>query len=148
MVVTIQKELADRLMAQPGTKDYSAFSFWVQCQCSVELLRIMPPTVFWPRPKVHSAIVRITLEPQRRQAIADLEFFRRFVHSLFLHRRKLLRGVLASEYKNRLDKPAIDDMLRQLNLGEKARAEELPVDQMLRLCDAVRERLNRSADTN
>jgi 16S rRNA (adenine1518-N6/adenine1519-N6)-dimethyltransferase len=138
MIVTIQNELADRLMAQPSTKDYGALSLWVQCQCQMELLRVMPPEVFWPRPKVHSAIVRITLEPRRRQAIADLEFFHQFVHALFLHRRKLLRGVLAGQYKGRLDKPAIDDLLRRLNLGETTRAEELPVDQMLRLADAVR----------
>lgn len=144
MIVTIQKELADRVMAQPGTKDYSAFSLWVQCQCQVELLRVMPPEVFWPRPKVHSAIVRITLQSQRRQAIPDREFFRQFVHSLFLHRRKLLRGVLAGQFKDRLDKPAVDDLLRHLNLGENARAEELPVEQMLRLSETVRQRLSRS----
>jgi len=63
MTVTIQKELGDRLAAQPGTKDYGALSFWLQCQCRVEIMRIMAPTVFWPRPKVHSAIVQIILEP-------------------------------------------------------------------------------------
>ncbi len=145
MVVTIQKELADRLMAQPCTKDYGAFSLWVQCQCQVELLRVMPPEVFWPRPKVHSAIVRITLQSERRGAIADLEFFRQFVHWLFLHRRKLLRVVLAGQFKSQLDKPAVDDLLRQLNLGEKARAEELPVEQMVRLADAVQKRIGSSA---
>jgi len=52
MVVTIQKELADRLAASPGTKDYGALSVWVESQCRVETLRTLPPTVFWPRPKV------------------------------------------------------------------------------------------------
>ena len=59
MTVTIQKELADRMTAQPGTKDYSALSIWIQSQCRIELVRVMPPSCFWPRPKVHSAIIHI-----------------------------------------------------------------------------------------
>jgi 16S rRNA (adenine1518-N6/adenine1519-N6)-dimethyltransferase len=141
MTITIQKELADRLAAQPCTKDYGAFSLWVQCQCSVEILRIMPPTVFWPRPKVNSAIVQITLQPQRREAIPDRLFFHLFVRSLFLHRRKFLRGVLIAAYKDRLDKPTIDQILGELQFAENARAEELGVDRMLALCEQVRRHL-------
>jgi 16S rRNA (adenine1518-N6/adenine1519-N6)-dimethyltransferase len=141
MTITIQRELADRLAAQPSTKDYSALSLWVQCQCQVELLRIMPPTVFWPRPKVHSAIVQITLDPARRAAVGDRRFFHDFVRKLFLHRRKNLRGVLAVTFKNELDKPAIDALLSQLQLGGSARAEELSVLQMLKLSKAIEARL-------
>src|SRR5262249_36434383 len=118
MTITIQKELADRLAAQPSTKDYGALSLWVQCQCRVELLRIMPPAVFWPRPKVDSAIVQITLDPQRRAAVADRRFFHDFVRTLFLHRRKHLRGVLAATYKDRAAKPRIDALLADLRFGE------------------------------
>jgi 16S rRNA (adenine1518-N6/adenine1519-N6)-dimethyltransferase len=141
MTVTIQKELAERLAAQPHTKDYSALSFWVQSQCGVDILRVMPPTVFWPRPKVNSAIVNITLEPDRRNTIPDRRFFHEFVRSLFLHRRKFLRGVLVATYKERLDKPAIDAILSELQFGENARAEELSVEQMLALCEQFRRRL-------
>jgi 16S rRNA (adenine1518-N6/adenine1519-N6)-dimethyltransferase len=139
MTVTIQKELGQRLAAQPGTKDYSALSFWVQCQCRVEILRILPPTVFWPRPKVHSAIVQITLEPQRRAAITDRRFFHDFVRKLFLHRRKFLRSVLVSAFKEQLEKPAIDAMLADAGLPENARAEELNVAQMLDLSARFRQ---------
>ncbi|HZZ28361.1 MAG TPA: 16S rRNA (adenine(1518)-N(6)/adenine(1519)-N(6))-dimethyltransferase RsmA [Pirellulales bacterium] len=139
MTITIQKELADRLAAQPHTKDYGAISVWVQCQCRVEILRVMPPTVFWPRPKVHSAIVHITLEPERRSAIPDRRFFHEFVRKLFLHRRKFLRGVLVATYKDRLDKPAIDRVLSELQFGGNARAEELSVEQMLALCEKFRQ---------
>lgn len=141
MTITIQKELADRLAAQPSTKDYSSLSLWVQCQCRVELLRIMPPTVFWPRPKVHSAIVQITLDPDRRAAVGDREFFHDFVRKLFLHRRKYLRGVLAATFKNQLDKPGIDALLSQLQFGGSVRAEELSASQMLKLSNAMQARL-------
>ncbi len=62
MTVTIQKELAERIAARPGSKDYGSLSIWVQSQCRVEIVRVMPPEVFWPRPKVSSAIVQITLD--------------------------------------------------------------------------------------
>src|SRR6185295_11188486 len=52
MTVTIQKEVADRLTARPSTKDYGALSIWIQCQCRAQVLRTLPPSVFWPRPKV------------------------------------------------------------------------------------------------
>jgi 16S rRNA (adenine1518-N6/adenine1519-N6)-dimethyltransferase len=144
MVVTIQKEVADRIAAQPRTKDYGALSIWIQSQCEVELLRVMPPAVFWPRPKVDSAIVRITLDPPRRASIPDRPFFHQFVRSLFIHRRKFLRGVLVAILKNQLDKPAIDAVLAELELPENARAEELNIAQMLQLSEAFRVRLSAS----
>jgi 16S rRNA (adenine1518-N6/adenine1519-N6)-dimethyltransferase len=141
MAVTVQKELAERLAAGPGTKDYGALSIWVQSQCRVELVRVLPPSVFWPRPKVESAIVRIELDEAQRSRIPDRAAFHEFVRSLFLHRRKLLRGVLASAYKERLTKPQIDEMLADLGFVPDQRAEQLDVEEMLVLHAAVRARL-------
>lgn len=138
MTVTIQKEVADRIVARPGSKDYGPLSPWVQSQCQVELVRVMPPTVFWPRPKVSSAIVQIVLQPERRAAIGDLEFFHSFVRAVFLHRRKVLRSELATVFKGRLDKPAVDRILNHENLGADARAEQLDPQQMLSLARAVK----------
>src|SRR5262249_48035505 len=142
MTITIQKELAERLAARPCTKDYGALSIWVQSQCRVEILRIMPPAVFWPRPKVDSAIVQIVLEPERRQAIPDLAAFHDFVRRVFLHRRKFLRGALVPSFDHRLDKPACDAILEELCWPANIRAEELSIDQMLDLCAKVRERIS------
>lgn len=141
MTVTIQKELADRLVARPRTKDYSALSIWVQSLCDVEIVRIMPPGVFWPRPKVHSAIIHIVPKAEKRAKIADLKFFHTFVRALFFHRRKFLRSVVLSAFKNQLDKPAVDEVLANLQLGSDARAEQLDVDTMLVLCDLLRAKL-------
>lgn len=137
MAVTIQKELADRITARPSTKDYSALSVWIQSQCDAEVLRVLPPTVFWPRPKVHSAIIRIQPQPDKLARIAQPEFFHMFVRRLFLHRRKFLRSGLVSAFKHELDKPVIDAVLAQQSLGTQARAEELTVDQLLALSDAI-----------
>lgn len=139
MTVTIQKEVADRLIARPATKDYGSLSIWVQSQCRVRLVRTMPPAAFWPRPKVHSAIVHVELDDALRARIADLDFFHQFTRAVFLHRRKLLRSELAAVYP-RLDKPTVDRVLAELDLGPSVRAEELSVDQMLALANAVRAR--------
>jgi 16S rRNA (adenine1518-N6/adenine1519-N6)-dimethyltransferase len=138
ITVTIQKELAERITARPSSKDYSALSIWVQSQCRVEILRVLSPTVFWPRPKVSSAFLQLTLDESLRCRIADREFFHEFVRAMFLHRRKFLRSELCSVVKDRLGKPEVDAILAQLHLDGTVRAESLDVETMLSLCDAVR----------
>jgi len=138
MVVTIQKELGERIIAKPGTKDYGALSVWVQSMCDAEIVRILPPTVFWPRPKVESAVIRLDLDHDRRNAIADLKYFHSTVRALFFHRRKFLRSVVVSAMKGRLEKPQVDEILQSLGHGETARAEELDLHQIMALAEALR----------
>ncbi|REJ67493.1 MAG: ribosomal RNA small subunit methyltransferase A [Planctomycetota bacterium] len=142
MTVTIQKELGERITAAPSTKDYGALSIWMQSQCEIEVVRIMGPSVFWPKPKVESAILHIRVDPQRRGQIPDLDFFHEFVRAMFFHRRKFLRGVLASAMKGRLDKAEVDEVMGEMDFGPDARAEQLDVETMLRLCETVRRRLS------
>jgi 16S rRNA (adenine1518-N6/adenine1519-N6)-dimethyltransferase len=146
LTATIQKELAERIMAAPRTKDYSALSVWIQVQGEVELIRELPPTVFWPQPKVHSAIIQIRIDPEKRGRIRDLPFFHQFVRGLFLHRRKFLRSQLISTVKPELGKEEVDALLTELSLSPSMRAEELTCDQILMLGEAVRTRLPRAAD--
>jgi 16S rRNA (adenine1518-N6/adenine1519-N6)-dimethyltransferase len=141
ITVTIQKELADRIVAVPSTKDYSALSIWIQAQCDARILRTLPPQVFWPRPKVDSAIVQILPNAAKRARIPDLDFFHTFVRSMFFHRRKFLRSVLVAAMKEHLTKPQVDAVLESQGLGPTARAEELDIDRMLNLCEAVRQAL-------
>ena len=146
MTVTIQKELADRLVAQPGTKDYSALSVWVQSQCEAEIVRTLPPEAFWPRPLVTSAIVQIRFLPQKRARIADLRYFHEFVRSMFFHRRKFLRSVVISAFKNELDKGEIDAILAAQGFPSDVRAEQLSVEAMIALCDAIRMHIKTDGD--
>jgi len=139
MTVTIQKELADRIVARPNTKDYSALSVWVQSQCRAEIVRLLPPAAFWPRPLVTSAIVHIQFVPEQRARIADLRYFHNFVRSMFFHRRKFLRSVVISALKDKLDKGQIDEILAEQGFEADTRAEQLSVEAMIALCDAVRQ---------
>src|SRR5205085_6382680 len=141
LTATIQKELADRIAAPPGTKDYSALSIWMQTLCAIEIVREMPPQVFWPRPKVQSAIIHILPNPAKRMLVGDLPFFHEFIRSLFFHRRKFLRGVLVTTFRDRLDKAAIDEILAPFDLPSDARAEQLPVKTLIALSKAVQQRL-------
>lgn len=136
ITVTIQKELAERITASPRTKDYSSLSVWVQSQYSAEIVRELAPSVFWPRPKVSSAILHAVLDPDRRAALGDLDWFHFFVRHLFLHRRKFLRGALLGSFKD-LDKPTVDRVMTEQQLEPECRAEELTVDQIRHLSDAI-----------
>ena len=138
MVVTIQKELAQRIVAEPGCKDYSALTIWMQSLCDCEILRILPPSVFWPSPKVDSAIIRVTPNAVKRSRIVDLEYYHSRLRALFFHRRKFLRSQLFTATQDDLSKPQIDSILDKLGLAPSLRAEQLSVDQIIELLEATR----------
>lgn len=141
MTVTIQRELADRIVARPNSRDYGALSIWLQSQCDVEIVRVMPPAVFWPRPKVHSAIVHIVPREEKRARIPDRDFFHEFVRMIFLHRRKFLRACLVSAYGRQLSKADIDELLAEQRIPPHVRAEQLDIEVMLELANAVQRKI-------
>ena len=141
MTVTIQKELAERIVAKPSTKDYSSLSIWMQSQCRCRIVRNMPPSVFWPRPKVDSAIMQIVYDQRLRKRIPDLEFFHEFSRSIFFHRRKFLRSVLVSMLKDKLGKPEVDAIMAKMGFNDQTRAETLRVETLLKLCETIRAQL-------
>lgn len=94
MTCTIQKEVAERLAAEPKASDYGPISVTSQTLAETELIAILPPAVFWPRPKVES--VMLTLRPRAAEQVDvdDVADFVRFVRRGFVHRRKMLRRVV------------------------------------------------------
>jgi 16S rRNA (adenine1518-N6/adenine1519-N6)-dimethyltransferase len=135
-VVTVQREMAERMTAAAGSSAYNGLSVWVGAQCRGDIVRMLPPGVFWPRPKVESAIVRLDLEPDRRAAIHDLDRFHTFVRDVFCHRRKLLRGVLARLAGGRdkeAGREAAEAALVAVGLPPDVRAEDIPPDVFVRL---------------
>jgi 16S rRNA (adenine1518-N6/adenine1519-N6)-dimethyltransferase len=142
LVITIQLELAERMRAEPQQEAYGALSVLVQALADCTVVRTLPPTVFWPRPKVDSAVVLIVPRPEKRAAIADLPWFHHVVRQVFLHRRKNLRGVLHSLWRDHMTKPEIDELLESLGLTGLIRAEAMNVEEFLALALKLRERLN------
>jgi 16S rRNA (adenine1518-N6/adenine1519-N6)-dimethyltransferase len=138
-VVTVQREMAERMTAVAGTHSYNALSVWVGAQCRGEIVRVLPPSVFWPRPKVDSAIVRLDLEPERRAAIGDLARFHDFVREVFCHRRKVLRGVLlrlAGGKQTDAARERVERLYAALGLPADIRAEDIPPDDFVGLVKA------------
>lgn len=134
MVVTVQWEIAERLIAVPSTKDYGALAVLVQSMADVEVLRRLPPAVFWPRPQVDSAIVRIDPNPRKREQVGNVSRFRNFLRDLYVHRRKNLRGALVSLPSGTFGKSEVDAKLAELGIPGTTRAEALDREQHLRLC--------------
>jgi 16S rRNA (adenine1518-N6/adenine1519-N6)-dimethyltransferase len=136
MVVTVQWEIAERLTAKPATKEYSSLSILVQSTANVEILRRLPPAVFWPRPQVASAFVLIRPDETKRAHVGDVRRFREFLRDLYVHRRKNLRGALAGAPSGRRSKDEVDRKLNELQIDGNIRAETLDIEQHLRLCAA------------
>ena len=137
MVVTIQLELGERMKARPGKPHYGALSIWLQSQAYVKLCKRLPPNVFWPRPKVNSAIMRLVPLVQKQKKIIDRPFFQDFNRRLFHQRRKLLRGVLMGMYRKQIEKTVIDEILLSLGMEKNTRAEELNPEIHVKLANAV-----------
>lgn len=137
MVVTIQLELAERMLARPCTAHYGSLAVWLQSQTQVAILRRLPPNVFWPRPQVSSAIIGVTPDPERRALIGNRKFFHDYVRRVFQHRRKMLRSVLCGMYGKTLRKPDVDLLLSETGFKEQVRAEELTVADHVRLANSL-----------
>ena len=135
MVVMVQWEIAERLRAEAGTKDYNSLSVLVQSVADVETVRKVGPSNFHPRPKVDSAIVRITPNAQKRARVGDVKKFREFLRDLYTLRRKNLRSVLSGWPRGKSDKAVVDAKLVALGIDGNIRAEMLDIETHLRLCE-------------
>jgi 16S rRNA (adenine1518-N6/adenine1519-N6)-dimethyltransferase len=136
MVVMVQWEIAERMRAEVGTKDYNALSVLVQSVADVEVVRKVLPSNFHPRPKVDSAIVKIVPSAEKRAKVGDVARFRAFLRDLYVHRRKNLRQALMGWPAGRKDKDEVDAKLKELGIDGTIRSEALDVEQHLRLCAA------------
>lgn len=135
MVVMVQWEIAERLRATVGTKDYNALSVLVQSVADVDVVRKVAPANFFPRPQVESAIVRIVPNAEKRAAVGDVAKFRTFVRDLYIHRRKNLRQALSGWPRGRREKADVDAKLAALDIDGSLRAEALDIPLHLRLSE-------------
>jgi 16S rRNA (adenine1518-N6/adenine1519-N6)-dimethyltransferase len=129
MTVLLQRELVDRLAAQPGGRAWGPVGVRLRLLYRVEVLRQVGPELFWPRPRVDSAVARLELRAER-PAPGEVGAFDRLVEHLFTARRKTLASRLASWSGGR---PAAAALLEELGLDPRARPEELDVPALLAL---------------
>jgi len=140
LVFTVQEEVADRLAARPATRAYGPVGVLVQAVAEVAVLRRLPPDVFWPRPAVRSAMVRVRPSAPRRGRIANLAALRRTVTGLFAHRRKRAARSLALADPSGGAADGWAARLAACGLDASARAEAYTVEEIVRLAGALAER--------
>jgi 16S rRNA (adenine1518-N6/adenine1519-N6)-dimethyltransferase len=128
----VQKEVAERLAAEPGTRDYGVLSICQQLRSRITLLLTLPPGAFRPAPKVHSAVVRITYLPPR-VPLASFETFDRLVRSIFTQRRKTLHNALAPFASSRGQNAG--ELLARAGIDSRRRPETLDLAELGRLSD-------------
>lgn len=139
-VVMMQLEVAHRLSAHPGTKDYNALSIAVQYYCEVAIAMNVSRDVFMPAPHVDSAVVVLKRKEVPHIQVKDEAFFMALVHACFKQRRKTLLNNL-SAYFSGLTKEAITDMLLEVQIQPSVRGEALSITEFGRMADVFYERM-------
>lgn len=134
-VFLVQREVADRMVAGPGSKTYGALTVNVRAVAYAEILFNVPASAFSPPPKVISALVRVTPRIDPIVSAAEVERFRRFVVALFGMRRKQIGNALRSVGQLSADSAA--DVLTEIGIDPQARAEILSPEQLAGLMRAV-----------
>lgn len=137
MIFMIQKEVALRMTAKPGSKDYGALSVGAQTAGDVKLLFNVSRQCFIPKPEVDSVVIRITPTGKYLDLIADRKIFFQCVRAAFSKRRKTLLNAISSSHNLRLEKETIRKIFASLNLSDTVRGEELSIEQYIAFSNIV-----------
>ena len=129
-VLMVQREVADRVAAEPGSRDYGLLSVSVQMHGPVERLFTLPPSAFSPPPEVHSTVFRWRFAPRFQELEVDRELFLRFLRQIFALKRKTLANNLRAAG---LEAAVVVDALRKAGIDAKARAESVSVESLAAL---------------
>ena len=141
VTVMVQKEVAQRIAAQPGSPDYSAFSIFCQYYAQPEILFDVPAGCFLPQPKVTSAVITLKVREEKPWDIPEPEIFFRAVRASFAMRRKKLQNGLASGFPQ-LGKAGAAEVIAAAGLPENVRGETLGIPEFARLSKEISGRLH------
>ena len=136
VTVMVQKEVAQRIAAAPGSEDYSAFTVFCQYWAEPELLFDVPAHCFLPQPKVTSAVISLRVRKERPWDIKDKDLFFRVVKASFAMRRKKLSNGLASGFSE-LGKAGAAEVIAMAGFPENVRGETLSIAEFARIADAI-----------
>lgn len=136
VTVMVQKEVAQRIAAKPGTPDYSAFTIFCQYYAEPELLFDVPPHCFMPQPKVTSAVITLRTRKELPWQIDDKEVFFRTVRASFAMRRKTLQNGLAAGFPE-LGKAGAGEVIAACGFAPNVRGETLSIDQFAQIANEI-----------
>lgn len=137
IVVMIQKEVAMRLCAQPGSKDYGSLSISIQYHCLAEIVTQVPRTVFVPQPNVDSAIIRLKRRENPLVVVDDEHFFFEVIRNSFSQRRKTILNNLQAKYPELAKNQDIKTILTHCEIDSMRRAETLSIHEFAKLAHAL-----------
>ena len=137
ITVMVQKEVADRMQVGPGTKDYGALSLAVQYYAAPEIVAIVPPNCFMPRPKVGSAVIRLTRHKEPPVQVEDEKLMFRIIRASFNQRRKTLANGLKNSGELTLSKEVIEESITELGVPVTIRGEALSLAQFAELSNII-----------
>lgn len=140
ITVMIQKEVAERITAEPNTKSYGSLSVAVQYYARPQLTMNISKTVFMPQPNVDSAVLRLTKRREPPVKVVDESYFFALVRASFKQRRKTLRNNLNHFFKGRLKKDEVSKLLDKSGIDGSRRGESLDMEEFARLTDTFYER--------
>lgn len=141
ITIMVQKEVADRMQVGPGTKDYGALSLAVQYYAKPEIVANVPPNCFMPRPKVGSAVIRLTRHERPPVEVEDEKFMFRLIRASFNQRRKTLVNGLNNAPNVQVSKENILKSLEELGVSANIRGEALTLEQFAALSNIMRKYL-------
>lgn len=137
LTIMIQKEVAQRINAVPGTKEYGSLTVLVQYYCDTQIVRSVPPSSFIPQPKVDSTVIKLTKLEKPRADVLDEELFFKIVRQVFTMRRKTLANNLrAMGYSKEL----AEELLKEAGVDLLARGETLSVERFAHLSNIIKGR--------
>jgi 16S rRNA (adenine1518-N6/adenine1519-N6)-dimethyltransferase len=125
MTIMVQKEVADRMRAAPGSKDYGALSLAVQYYSEIKYIATVSPSCFLPQPTVESAILQLTKHTVPPVEVKDEAFLFAIIRAAFNQRRKTLANALVNADNLDLTRAKVNFALKEMNLDEKIRGEAL-----------------------
>ncbi|WP_413364239.1 16S rRNA (adenine(1518)-N(6)/adenine(1519)-N(6))-dimethyltransferase RsmA [Lysinibacillus sp. 3P01SB] len=137
-VVMMQKEVADRITAKPGTKEYGSLSIAIQYYCTAEVAMIVPKTVFMPQPNVDSAVIRLIRHDKPPVEVINEDFLFEVTRASFAQRRKtILNNLQAGLSEGKKNKDAILNALEKAGVEPSRRGETLTIEEFGHLADAL-----------
>jgi len=137
ITVMVQKEVAQRICAKPGTPEYGAFSVYTNYHTTPEILFDVPPECFNPRPKVTSSVVKMTVRKKKPLKPEDEKLFFRVVKAAFGQRRKTLANALHATFESTHSKDEIIRVIENCGFDNKIRGEKLSINDFILICNTL-----------
>lgn len=137
ITIMVQKEVAERIYASPGGKDYGALSVAVQFYSNLSIITNVPPTVFMPPPNVASTVIRLDVLEKPKVEVKDRKLFFKLVGAAFGKRRKTLLNALSTGNLG-LEKETIRELLNNIGIDERRRGETLSLDDFASIANNIK----------